>query len=102
MYQENVLGIITDNNFRHYGVRDLEAGLKFATAVKERHKDIPILIQTSDQNLEEKVKKIGASFLYKNSPRLLHDFVSLCSIILDLVILFLNSETELQSVALQS
>ena len=73
MYQENVLGIITDNNFRHYGVRDLEAGLKFATAVKERHKDIPILIQTSDQNLEEKVKKIGASFLYKNSPRLLHD-----------------------------
>lgn len=73
MYEENVLGIITDNNFKHYGVRDLEAGLKFATAVKERHKDIPILIQTSDQNLEDKVKKIGASFLYKNSPRLLHD-----------------------------
>lgn len=73
MYEENVLGIITDNNFRHYGVRDLEAGLKFATAVKERHKDIPILVQTSDKNLEEKVKKIGASFLYKNSPRLLHD-----------------------------
>jgi len=73
MYEENVLGIITDNNFRHYGVRDTEAGLKFSTAVKERHKDIPILVQTSDQNLEEKVKKIGASFLYKNSPRLLHD-----------------------------
>jgi CheY-like chemotaxis protein len=72
-YEENVLGIITDNNFRHYGVRDLEAGLKFATAVKERHKDIPILIQTSDKDLEIKVKKIGASFLYKNSPRLLHD-----------------------------
>ncbi|MCU0364343.1 MAG: DUF5752 family protein [Ignavibacteriaceae bacterium] len=73
MYEENVLGIITDNNFRHYGVRDLEAGLKFASAVKERHKDIPILIQTSDKDLEEKVKKIGASFLFKNSPRLLHD-----------------------------
>ncbi|HSW55970.1 MAG TPA: DUF5752 family protein [Ignavibacteriaceae bacterium] len=73
MYEENVLGIITDNNFKHYGVRDLEAGLKFATAVKERHKDIPILIQTSDKDLESKVKNIGASFLYKNSPRLLHD-----------------------------
>ena len=73
MYQENVLGIITDNNFKHYGVRDTEAGLKFATAVKERHKDIPILVQTSDITFEEKVKKIGASFLYKNSPRLLHD-----------------------------
>ena len=72
-YEENVLGIISDNNFKHYGVRDLEAGLKFATAVKERHRDIPILIQTSDLNLEEKVKKIGASFLYKSSQRLLHD-----------------------------
>jgi CheY-like chemotaxis protein len=72
-YEENVLGIITDNNFKHHGIRDPEAGLKFATAVKERHKDIPILIQTSDQSLEEKVKGIGASFLYKNSPRLLHD-----------------------------
>lgn len=73
MYEENVLGIITDNNFRHYGVRDPEAGLKFATAVKARHKDIPILIQTSDEKLEENVNQIGASFLYKNSPRLLHD-----------------------------
>ncbi len=72
-YEENVLGIITDNNFRRDGVRDPEAGLKFATAVKERHKDIPILIQTSDQNLEVNVNRIGASFLYKNSPRLLHD-----------------------------
>ncbi len=71
-YEENVLGIITDNNFKHFGVRDLEAGLKFATAVKERRKDIPILVQTSDQNLEEKVKKIGASFLFKSDPRLLH------------------------------
>lgn len=72
-YEDYVLGIITDNNFKHYGVRDTEAGLKFATAVKEKHKDIPIIIQTSDQNLEDKVKKIGASFLFKNSPRLLHD-----------------------------
>ena len=72
-YEDNVLGIITDNNFRHNGVRDPEAGLKFTKAVKERHKDIPILVQTSDQNLEAKVKKAGASFLYKNSARLLHD-----------------------------
>ena len=72
-YEDYVLGIITDNNFKHYGVRDPEAGLKFATAVKEKHRDIPIIIQTSDQNLEEKVKQIGASFLFKNSPRLLHD-----------------------------
>lgn len=72
-YEEYVLGIILDNNFRHHGVRDTEAGLKFAAEVKSRHKDIPILIQTSDKNLGEKVKSVGASFLYKNSPRLLHN-----------------------------
>lgn len=72
-YEENVMGIITDNNFKHNGVRDPEAGLKFTMAVKSRHKDIPILVQTSDINLEQKVKNVGASFLYKNSPRLLHD-----------------------------
>lgn len=72
-YEKNILGIITDNNFKRNGVRDTEAGLKFTMAVKEKLKDIPILVQTSDQNFEEKVKSIGASFLYKNSPRLLHD-----------------------------
>jgi len=72
-YEQYVMGIITDNNFRHFGVRDPEAGLKFATEVKNRHKDIPILIQTSDLSLEEKIKAAGSSFLYKNSPRLLHD-----------------------------
>ncbi len=72
-YEKNVLGIITDNNFKRDGIRDTEAGLKFTIAVKEKLKDIPILVQTSDLNFEEKVKNIGASFLYKNSPRLLHD-----------------------------
>ncbi len=71
-YEEFVLGIISDNNFKCNGERDPEAGLKFAKAVKERHSDIPILIQTSDQTLEEKVKKIDASYLHKNSPRLLY------------------------------
>jgi CheY-like chemotaxis protein len=72
-YENYVLGIILDNNFRHHGVRDSEAGLKFAAEVINRHKDIPILIQTSDQNLEKKVQELGISFLYKNSPRLLHN-----------------------------
>ncbi|MBT8385935.1 MAG: response regulator, partial [Ignavibacteria bacterium] len=70
-YEQFVLGIISDNNFKYHGERDPEAGLKFAKAVKERHSDIPILIQSSDQALEYKVEEIDASFLQKNSPRLL-------------------------------
>jgi CheY-like chemotaxis protein len=72
-YKEYVLGIIIDNNFKKYGVRDPEAGLELATAVKAEHKDIPILIQTSDPTITEKAKKVDASYLLKNSPRLLHD-----------------------------
>jgi hypothetical protein len=72
-FQESVLGIITDINFRKGGVKDFEAGLKFALAVKEKHKDIPILMQSSNRDYEVKAHEIGASFIYKNSPRLLHE-----------------------------
>jgi CheY-like chemotaxis protein len=72
-YKEYVLGLIADNNFTSNGTRDPEAGLKLAAAVKAEHKDIPILIQTSDQTISDQVKKIGASYLLKHSPRLLYD-----------------------------
>ena len=72
-YKEYVLGIIADNNFKKDGRRDPEAGLKLAAAVKAKHKDIPILIQTSDQTIAEKAEKVDASYLLKNSPRLLYD-----------------------------
>jgi CheY-like chemotaxis protein len=72
-YQESILGIITDNNFRKGGVRDPEAGLKFLRAVKELHKDVPILLQSSTREYEKIAHEMGASFIQKNSPRLLHE-----------------------------
>jgi CheY-like chemotaxis protein len=72
-YQEYVLGIILDINFRHHGIKDPEAGIKFARNVRSQHDDIPILLQSSDASFREKAFQIGASFLHKNSPRLLHD-----------------------------
>jgi len=72
-YKEFVLGVITDINFKRYGVRDPEAGLKFSKHVKSYQKDIPILLQSGNLEFKEKAKEVGASFLYKDSPRLLHD-----------------------------
>jgi CheY-like chemotaxis protein len=72
-YKESVLGIITDMNFKKDGVKDPEAGLKFALAVQAEHKDIPILIQSSNPDFAIKAQEIGASFIQKNSPRLLHE-----------------------------
>src|SRR5574338_2772 len=72
-YQEYVLGLILDINFRRHGVKDPEAGIKFARTVRSQHDDIPILLQSSDAGFREKAFEIGASFLHKNSPRLLHE-----------------------------
>lgn len=72
-FEEYILGIITDNNFKCNGVRDPEAGIKFAVKVKERQDDIPILLQSSNAEYAEAAKSIGVAFLQKGSPRLLHE-----------------------------
>lgn len=72
-YQQDVLGLILDINFKHNGVKDPEAGIKFARAVKAQHEDIPILLQSSDGSFREKANQIDAAFVHKNSPRLLQE-----------------------------
>ncbi len=72
-YQEFVLGIISDINFKRNGVRDREAGIRFAETVRAEHPDIPILLQSSNQEFAEKARTIDAGFLLKGSPTLLHD-----------------------------
>ncbi len=72
-YQKYILGIISDVNFPHNGVKDPEAGLKFAKKVKELQEDIPILLQSSQADHASMAKEIQASFLQKTSPTLLAD-----------------------------
>jgi len=72
-YQEFVLGIISDINFKHDGVKDPEGGFTFAKMVKSQHEDIPILLQSSNPEFADKARDIGVSFLLKGSPRLLHE-----------------------------
>jgi CheY-like chemotaxis protein len=72
-YEANILGIISDIDFRRNGVDDPRAGLEFARAVKARHPDIPILLQSNAPDKEAEAHSIGASFLLKDSPVLLHE-----------------------------
>jgi CheY-like chemotaxis protein len=72
-YEESILGIITDSNFKHHGKRDPEAGIKFIREVEERQKDIPILLQSSNPDFAVKAYTAGAYFIQKGSPRLLHE-----------------------------
>lgn len=72
-YHEYTLGVITDINFMREGVRDPEAGIKFALEVRKIHHDIPILLQSSNPEYEARANEIEVGFLLKGSPRLLHD-----------------------------
>lgn len=72
-YEDYVLGVITDINFRRNGVKDPMAGIEFAKAVRARHSDIPILLQSSNPQFEENAREMGMNFVLKGSPRLLHE-----------------------------
>jgi hypothetical protein len=72
-FGECILGVISDIEFSHKGKPDPKAGLVFATEVRKRYTDIPILLQSSEPENEAEAKKIDVSFLLKDSPTLLYD-----------------------------
>lgn len=72
-YEDFILGVISDVDFQREGKQDPRAGIEFAKNVKARHKDIPILLQSTTPEYEAQARMIGASFLLKDSPTLLHD-----------------------------
>jgi len=72
-YSQNILGVISDINFRRAGIRDPEAGINFVQAVKKRFRDIPALLQSSSPDLRDRAHAINADFVMKDSPRLLHE-----------------------------
>lgn len=72
-YEEYILGVISDIDFLHGGRQDSQAGIEFASNVKARHPDIPVLLQSNLQENEEKARLVGASFVLKDSPMLLNE-----------------------------
>jgi CheY-like chemotaxis protein len=72
-YHETILGVISDINFPCGGVQDPEAGLRFTARVKQLQPDLPVLLQSNSQDLQEKARQAGASFLHKASPTLLKE-----------------------------
>lgn len=72
-YQKFILGIISDINFPHNGVKNPDAGLIFSQKVKELQPDIPILLQSSQIEHSSIAEKTDIGFLHKNSPRLLSE-----------------------------
>ncbi len=71
-YEEHILGVISDIEFPKDGELYKHAGVDLASRVRDVRSDIPIMLQSSLPQNESLARDLGASFLLKGSPVLLH------------------------------
>ena len=69
-YQKNILGVVSDISFKHEGVKDQQAGLKFARELKKRDQFLPIIMESSEASNEAAARELGCAFINKNSKQL--------------------------------
>jgi CheY-like chemotaxis protein len=72
-YHETILGVVSDIEFPRGGEMNSSAGFDLAQSVLRSHSDIPVLLQSHDVASREHAQAVGASFLLKDTPTLLHD-----------------------------
>ncbi len=72
-YKQHLLCVISDIRYPRRGKIDPEAGLKLIRDLHSQDYDVPILLQSSEDNLSKKAYELHVSFLYKHSPSLLND-----------------------------
>jgi len=75
-YKDYLLCLISDVKFNHEGVPDEKAGFRLARLIKSQIKDMPVVIQSSDESNAEDAYKLRASFINKDSEMLEQDFKS--------------------------
>jgi len=72
-YRTELLGIITDIKFPINDVEDELAGLKFIARVREKSPELPVLVQSSREDLFVEIAALNAAFSNKNSRTLLQE-----------------------------
>ncbi len=72
-FRDHVLGVMTDARFPHRGRCDANAGADLIRAIREDRKDIPMLLHSNEPENEAVAGELGASFINKGSPTLLHE-----------------------------
>jgi len=69
-YGDHILGVISDVRFPVHGVKDPDAGFKFAAYVQEKYPFCPIIIESQESANRTKAETLGYTFLDKNSKTL--------------------------------
>jgi len=69
-YKDYLLCLITDVKFSREGAMDTNAGFRLANLVKAQIKDLPVVIQSSEESNAETAYQLRATFVHKNSESL--------------------------------
>ncbi|MBN1447863.1 MAG: response regulator [Bacteroidetes bacterium] len=72
-YRKELLGIITDIKFPINGIEDERAGIKYIRRVREKSPELPVLVQSSREDLKEEILALNAAFSNKSSRTLLQE-----------------------------
>lgn len=75
-YKEYMLCLITDVKFERNGQNDPEAGVELIKYVKNDLPRLPVILQSSEINNQEKAHELNVTFINKNSESLSQDFKS--------------------------
>jgi len=71
-YEDHLLGVITDVEFLYKGKKNSDAGKKLTLKIKKRRPEIPVIMQSFQQENAQVAEDLGVSFIRKDSPTLLH------------------------------
>jgi len=72
-YKDYMIGLISDIRFPKNDVIEPEAGFELIKNAKEIIPDLPVILHSNEPHHRARVNSIGASFIDKNSPTLLHE-----------------------------
>ncbi len=72
-YSDHILGVMTDARFPHAGRCDASAGVDLIRAIHSDRDDIPVLLHSNEPENADIAQEVGATFVNKSSPTLLHE-----------------------------
>ncbi|HLN53816.1 MAG TPA: PEP/pyruvate-binding domain-containing protein [Lentimicrobium sp.] len=73
-YKDYILCLIADVKFKKDGRINPQAGIKLVLQMRKEIKDLPIMLQSSDEENIQRAFELQTSFINKNSDSLLQDF----------------------------
>ena len=78
-YKKNVLGVITDVRYSREGIVDPMAGIKLMSEIRKQDPFVPLILQSSESGNEKFCAQFDASFVDKNSKKMIVDLRDIVS-----------------------